>query len=61
MLPVQAESVRCKMTIIAFEFITGFMLGIELINLEDIYEDVKGWSFALDLGIIRIVVEKRLS
>lgn len=61
MLPVQAESVRCKMTIIAFEFITGFMLGIEIIDLEEIYDNVKGWSFALDLGIIRIVVEKRLS
>lgn len=49
------------MTIIAFEFITGFMLGIEIIDLEEIYDNVKGWSFALDLGIIRIVVEKRLS
>lgn len=55
------ESVRCKMTIIAFEFITGFMVGVELINLEEIYENVKGWSFALDLGIIRIVVENRTS
>lgn len=49
------------MTIIAFEFITGFMVGVELINLDEIYENVKGWSFALDLGIIRIVVENRTS
>lgn len=60
MLPVQAESAKCNMTIIAFEFITGFMVGVELISLDEIYDNVKGWSFALDLGIIRIVVEKRL-
>jgi hypothetical protein len=47
------------MTIIAFEFISGFMLGIEIINLEDIYDNVKGWAFSLDLGILRIVVENR--
>lgn len=61
MLPVQAESVKCNMTIIAFEFITGFMVGVELISLDEIYDNVKGWSFALDLGIIRIVVENRTS
>ena len=61
MLPVQAESAKCNMTIIAFEFITGFMVGVELISLDEIYDNVKGWSFALDLGIIRIVVENRTS
>jgi F0F1-type ATP synthase assembly protein I len=61
MLPVLAESVKCNMFIIAFEFISGFMIGVELVSLEDIYDNVKGWAFCADVGIIRIVIEKRSS
>ncbi len=47
------------MLIFGFEFISGFMIGVELVDLGDIYEDIDGWSFVLDLGILRLVVEKR--
>lgn len=52
---------KCNMFIIAFEFISGFMIGVELVSLEDIYDNVKGWAFCADVGIIRIVIEKRSS
>lgn len=48
-----------NMLIFGFEFITGFMIGVELVDLGEIYENVEGWSFVVDLGILRLVVEKR--
>lgn len=42
---------------ISFEFICGVCVGFELISKAEI-DDSEGWYFFLQLGIIRIIIEK---
>lgn len=45
----------------SFELVSGFMLGIEFVDMEDIYENEKGLIIVVDLGIFRVVIEKTTS
>ena len=40
------------------ELISGFMIGIEILDMADIYENEEGWIFMADLGIFRLILEK---
>ena len=43
------------------ELISGFMVGIEILDMADIYENEEGWIFMADLGIFRLILEKSSS
>lgn len=43
------------------ELISGFMLGVEILDMADIYENEEGWIFMMDLGIFRLILEKSSS
>jgi hypothetical protein len=43
---------------ISFEFICGACVGFELISKSEIDDNEDGWYIFLQLGIIRIIIEK---
>lgn len=42
---------------ILFEFISGFAVGVEFVTKKEIGEG-EGWYFLIELGIIRIILDK---
>jgi hypothetical protein len=42
---------------ISFEFICGVCVGFELISKQEV-DDTEGWYLFIQLGIIRIILEK---
>jgi hypothetical protein len=43
---------------ISFEFICGVCVGFELISKSEIDDSEEGWYLFIQLGIIRIILEK---
>lgn len=44
--------------IVTLEFISGVSFGIQVITKEDLGEGDDGWYILIELGIVRIIVEK---
>jgi hypothetical protein len=42
---------------IIVQFISGFLVGFELLSLKEIGLDDEGWVLAVNLGIIRVCFE----
>ena len=43
---------------VTLEFISGVSFGIQVITKEDLGEGDDGWYILIELGIVRIIVEK---
>jgi hypothetical protein len=46
---------------IIVQFISGFLVGFELLSLKEIGLDEEGWVLAINLGIIRVCFESASS
>ena len=43
---------------VTLEFISGVSFGIQVITKEELDEEDDGWYILIELGIVRIIVEK---
>ena len=46
---------------VVFQWISGFIIGFELLTFEEIGMEGNGWICALNLGIFRLCIEKDAS
>lgn len=44
--------------ICTLEFISGVAIGVQMITKRDLDEDIDGWFILVELGIIRLIIEK---